>query len=236
MRLIKLLITNPFLFAFKAYRRLVWYYKLYVLRDIYAAEVTRWFKDKGDETLRLEYPELNKDSLVFDLGGYHGDFAEKINYKYGCKVYIFEPHPKFYKICLDRFAQNEKVIPLNYGLSNKEGFFTISDSLDSSSFVNPNHKNEAVINCQIKDILKTIDELKISHIDLMKINIEGSEYPLLLHMADKNKLSLVSQYQIQFHNFIDGASLMRDQIIDALSKNHQRSWCYTFVWENWKKK
>jgi hypothetical protein len=75
VRLIKLLITNPFLFAFKAYRRLVWYYKLYVLRDIYAAEVTRWFKDKGDETLRLEYPELNKDSLVFDLGGYHGDFS-----------------------------------------------------------------------------------------------------------------------------------------------------------------
>ena len=68
----------------------------------------------------------------------------------------------------------------------------------------------------------------------MKINIEGSEYPLLTHMADKNKLSLVSQYQIQFHEFMNGASLMRDKIIDALSKTHQQSWCYAFVWENWK--
>jgi FkbM family methyltransferase len=234
MRLIKLLITNPFLFAYKAYRKVIWYYKLYILKDIYPVEVTRWFKDKGDETLMFEYPELNEDSLVFDVGGYHGDFAKKINDKYGCKVYVFEPHPEFYKICLDKFEQNEKVIPLNYGLSDKGGVFTISDSLDASSFVHPNHKNKVGIECQVKEIFKAIDELKISHIDLMKINIEGSEYSLLIHMANKNKLSLVSQYQIQFHDFVNGASLKRDQIIDALSKTHQRSWCYTFVWENWK--
>jgi hypothetical protein len=47
---------------------------------------------------------------------------------------------------------------------------------------------------------------------------------------------LVNQYQIQFHDFIDDAASMRDKIIDALSKTHKRSWCYTFVWENWRNK
>ena len=31
----------------------------------------RWFKDNGDETHRLNY-NLNKNSLVIDLGGYLG--------------------------------------------------------------------------------------------------------------------------------------------------------------------
>ena len=72
--------------------------------------------------------------------------------------------------------------------------------------------------------------------DLMKINIEGGEYPLLLHMASTNNLSLVNQYQIQFHTFIKNASSMRKKIITSLSESHHRTWCYTFVWENWKKK
>ena len=40
-----------------------------------------WFAVKGDQTLRLNYP-LNKDSVVFDLGGYKGEFAADIYNKY----------------------------------------------------------------------------------------------------------------------------------------------------------
>lgn len=57
-------------------------------------EVKRWFRDKGDETLRLSYP-LNEDSTVFDLGGFQGDFANQINIRYRCYVYLFEPSVEF---------------------------------------------------------------------------------------------------------------------------------------------
>ena len=70
----------------------------------------------------------------------------------------------------------------------------------------------------------------------MKINIEGGEYPILLHMISEKKLSVVDNYQIQFHNFIDNANELRNKIIEGLSKTHTRTWCYTFVWENWKRK
>jgi FkbM family methyltransferase len=236
MKNIILLIFNPFIFAKKAYRYAIRLIKLYIVRDQFTVEVTRWFRDKGDETLRLDYPELNENSIVFDIGGYVGDFAEEINERYGCKVYIFEPNPKFYKMCVDRFLSNEKVMPLNYGLSDKDGVFTLSDSVDGSSFLNPSHTNKQGIECQVKEIFKTLNKLNVSNIDLMKINIEGGEYPLLLHMASKNELTLVNQYQIQFHTFIDDAVSMRDKIIVALSKTHKRTWCYTFVWENWRKK
>jgi FkbM family methyltransferase len=236
VKLIVLMKLNPFRLAKKVYGSVLRLFKLYILKDEFTVEVTRWFRDKGDETLRLDYPELNENSVVFDLGGYKGDFAKAINEKYRCRVYLFEPHPKFYKMCVDRFWANEKVIPLNYGLSDKDGVFILSDSVDGSSFLNPNHTNRQGIQCQVKEVFKTLNELNVSNIDLMKINIEGGEYPLLLHIASANEFPLVNQYQIQFHDFIDDAASMRDKIIDALSKTHKRSWCYTFVWENWRNK
>ena len=235
MKAIKLLIKNPFLFLKKVYQRILRAYKHYVIKDEFTIEVARWFKDRGDETLRLDYPELNESSVVFDLGGYVGDFAQAINEKYGCKVYLFEPHPQFYEVCKQRFADNDKVIPLNYGLSDEDGEFLLSDSVDGSSFLNPNHAGKGSFSCKIKEVLGVLDELGIKTIDLMKINIEGGEYPLLTHLAHKNRLALVSEYQIQFHDFIPQAISIRNNIIEALSQTHQRTWCYVFVWENWKK-
>jgi FkbM family methyltransferase len=211
-------------------------YKLHILKDEFTVEVTRWFRDKGDETLRLDYPELSEESIVFDLGGYKGDFAYAINEKYGCTVYVFEPHPKYFDACIKRFFSNDKVVPFNYGLSEKDGKFLLSDSVDGSSFLNPNHQDKNTIECEVKEIFSVLRELEISNINLMKINIEGGEYPLLLHMISEDKLSLVDNYQIQFHNFIENADSLRSKIIKGFLKTHVQTWCYTFVWENWKRK
>ena len=45
----------------------------------------KWFDIKGDKTLRLQYP-LNEESIVFDLGGYHGQWASDIFNKYMCNI------------------------------------------------------------------------------------------------------------------------------------------------------
>ena len=71
-------------------------YKIYILKDEFTIQVKKWFADRGDQTLRLEYPELTSDSIVFDLGGYLGDFSAAIVERYNCKIYIFEPHPEYF--------------------------------------------------------------------------------------------------------------------------------------------
>ena len=68
--------------------KLEFLYRRYILREPFLLEAARWFRDKGDETLRLDYP-LTQESIVFDLGGYHGDFAAAVYERYGCKVYLF---------------------------------------------------------------------------------------------------------------------------------------------------
>lgn len=236
MKAFKYLLTNPSMFFKKSYNRILRLYRAYILKDEYSVDVTKWFKEEGDKTLRFEYPELNENSVVFDVGGYVGDFAHKINEKYGCKVYLFEPHPVFYKTCIERFANNDNVTPLNYGLSDNDGVFSLINSVDGSSFLNPDLINaEKGISCKLREILNVMVELEINEIDLMKINIEGGEFPLLLHLAEQNSLNVVKEYQVQFHNFIKDSIPMRDSIVESLSKTHKRTWCYYFVWENWKK-
>ena len=211
-------------------------YRRHIRKDAFTREVDRWFADHGDETLRLDYPDLTEDSIVFDLGGYVGDFAAAINDKYGCKIYLFEPHPDFYKRCLERFKDNSQIVPLNYGVSDIDGSFELSDSVDGSSFLNCEHEGKQTVRCEVRAFDRVIQELEVDEIDLMKINIEGGEFPLLEYLAHHEMLSIARDYQIQFHTFIKGAKSKRDDIVDALSKTHERSWCYTFVWENWHRK
>ena len=211
----------------RAYRS----YLLYIKRDEHVLAGRAWFADRGDETLRLNYPNLDKTSVVLDVGGYKGDFAKAIHDKYGCTVYLFEPHPLFFSECVERFSENDRVIPLNYGLSNVDGEFFLSNSVDSSSFNNPNHKSAASIKCAVREFFNVIDELGISTIDLMKINIEGGEYPLLNHISSVGAFPLVRDYQIQFHNFIDNAIEERNKISNDLSKTHSQTWCYPCLGE-----
>ncbi|MDB2398546.1 FkbM family methyltransferase [Planktomarina sp.] len=230
-----LLIKNLRELSKKLINRLVLVLKIYVFRDELELEYKRWIADKGDEKLRYDYPNLNENSIVFDVGGFVGDFAAKIHEKYGCEVFVFEPHPEFYYQCLNRFSNNPKITILNYGLADKDGIFDLTDSVDGSSFSKPQKNNSSIIRCRCAEFFSVLNEFGITHINLMKINIEGGEYPLLQHILKHDRASLVGDYQIQFHNFANESKLARNKITKALSKSHKLSWCYNFIWENWEK-
>lgn len=208
--------------------------KRFFLRDPFEREVRRWFRDKGDTTLRLAYP-LNKTSVIFDVGGFQGDFAAEIVERFDCHVFVFEPHPEYFQQISNRFQTSQKVKVFNFGISDADGEFLLQDAADGSSFDNQTLSGPG-IKCRLRKFSSVIDELDIDHIDLMKINIEGGEFPLLQHVLDHGLENRITYFQIQFHNFIDGAEGMRDDIRTRLSKTHDCTWCYEFVWENWTRK
>ena len=209
-------------------------YRLYFLRDKFLLAGVRWFKDKGDETLRLDYP-LNKDSVVFDLGGYRGDFAAAINARYGCKVYLFEPVLKSYQNCVSRFQENSQIICFNYGLSSKEGWLNIGLAENSSSFDSP-HAQGAVERVQLRSVVECINELNIDKIDLMKINIEGGEFDVLPAIIKSGDIKKVNYLQVQFHNFVNNAEAQRTALRIHFEKTHTKMWDYYFIWESWELK
>ena len=209
-------------------------YRRYLLKEPFLIEAARWFKDNGDETLRLDYP-LNEESIVFDVGGYHGDFAAAISAKFGCKVYVFEPVPEFYKMCVERFRGNHKIVCLNYGLSSADSFLDIGMAENASSFASP-HAQGAVQKVQLRSVVACIQELGINQIDLMKINIEGGEFDVIPSIIESGDIKKVQYLQVQFHNFVDRAEMQRDTIRTNLARTHTVMWNYEFVWESWKLK
>jgi len=67
-----------------------------------------WLIVKGDETLRLNYP-LSRNSIVFDLGGYKGQWASDVYSRYLCTIYVFEPVKEFFEKIKDKFSKNSKI-------------------------------------------------------------------------------------------------------------------------------
>lgn len=195
----------------------------------------RWRRDRGDQTLRLDYP-LDAGSVVFDLGGYHGDFAQAMHERYGCTVYLFEPVPRFYQHCVDRFRGNPAIRCFNFGFAAQDGTLRISNDENASSLYTelaaaPDHEEVAV-----RSFIAFVREHGIERIDLLKINIEGGEFEVLPQIVEHDYARHIRHLQIQFHDFIPNARPMRESIRQSLSATHSESWCYPFVWESWESK
>jgi FkbM family methyltransferase len=205
------------------------------IEEIFNSEIERWVSDSGDVYRRLNYPEMDSNSLVMDLGGYIGNFTESIYSRYNCKVMVFEPVNRYYNICNYKFENNDKIEVYKYGLSGVDQKCTISVTGDiSSTFVNIESDCEKEI-ITIKSIGDFFKENSIEKVDLIKINIEGGEYDLLDYLISNPEiLKKIKNIQVQYHIFIDDHEKRRSLINSELEKTHERTWNYEWVWENWK--
>ncbi|GHU76787.1 hypothetical protein FACS189461_4770 [Spirochaetia bacterium] len=192
----------------------------------------KWELDNGPDILRFEYPELNKESIVFDIGGYTGQWTSDLFSKYCCTIYLFEPVKEFANKNAKRFYKNDKITCCPFGLSDKTQSAEISVAGIGSSIYHNNGKKESV---ELKSIIEYLHERDIEKIDLMKINIEGGEYALLECLIEHDFIKKIENLQIQFHSFIKDAVMRRNKIQDQLTKTHKITYQYEFTWENWKR-
>jgi FkbM family methyltransferase len=197
--------------------------------DQQAMRVIPWFRDNGDKTLRLNY-ELDESSIVFDLGGYEGQWSSDIFSMYQCRIYVFEPLPAYAANISARFRANQRISVHNYGLASEDQRSTLSVNGDASS----THKTgQEIVDIRLISTSRFIAENKIDAIDLMKINIEGDEYDLLTYLIKSGLVSRIKNIQVQFHDFVPDAEIRMLEIQKQLSVTHELTYQYPFVWENW---
>ncbi len=189
----------------------------------------KWFRDQGDKSLRLNY-DLDENSMVFDLGGYEGQWTSDIFSRYCCAIHVFEPVADFANQIADRFRRNKKIRVHNYGLANENKTVRLSVNEDGSSAFKD---GENVIEIKLIKALDFFARHNISQIDLMKINIEGGEYELLDHLIESGFIKNIRNVQVQFHDFVPDAERRMRRIQTELEKTHRLTYQYLFVWENW---
>ena len=193
-----------------------------------------WNLRNGDEKLSLDYDFTNK-SIVFDVGTYTGSFTEKIVNRFDCIVYAFEPKNEYFNYLMNKFKKNKNVRIFNFALSNFTGTAQISDIGAGSSII------ERVENSDYEtiNVVSFVDFLKmenIDSIDLLYLNIEGSEYDLFTNIFENNYQNKINHFQIQFHNFVNQAKQKRREVRKVLKITHDCKFNFPFIWERWDKK
>lgn len=168
----------------------------------------------------------NKDSVIWDIGGYEGFWTENTLKSVEGNIFVFEPITKFYNILKQKFNNNSRVSIFNFALGNVDKEINISVSGDASSaFV----KLGAFEKC----MQKNINSLFPCHIDVMAINAEGAEYEIIPALVCSGNINKIDFIQIQCHTFIDGWEDKYKNIVSLLSNTHNRIFCWDVVWEVW---
>lgn len=178
----------------------------------------------ADKTLRFNYL-LDNNSIVVDLGARHGNWSNIIRQKYNSKIYCFEVVPRF---CQD--LKNMGYTTFCTAVSDKKDKVKLGTvEGESSMFYNPEFESDSIPASEIFELIGH------KEIDLMKINVEGAEYPILRNLIETGLIKNIKNLQVQFHLFdwLDVRDEYEQLALD-LNKTHYTSWKFPFVWENWK--
>ena len=228
------------------------YYKFQVLRLIYQDVIdTRykknvssmfnhspaiffWFKDNASDLL-YEH-NLGPDSIVVEVGAHMGDWSEKMYTRFNCKILAYEPVYEYYIQLKKNTSQFENIELYNFGLGRRNEKIKIKHRGVQTNIFNRNNDYDEII--EIKDIA-FIEQLNNISIDLMNINIEGSEYDLLDRIIETKMINNINNIQVQFHEWLPSireTKVLRNNIHNKLKKTHKLEYSYDFVWEKWSKK
>ena len=156
-----------------------------------------------DEVYFRNFPEefLNKDNMtVIDIGanaGYFSLFAQsKLK---NPKIYAFEPMPYAYKF-LEKYKDTYPDMDLHIhqkALSNKNGTLILNtetiDNYSTKASIFSTDEQTLQIEVEAITLQSFMQEQGIENIDLMKLDCEGSEYPILYTMPNEilNRISLL---------------------------------------------
>ncbi len=160
----------------------------------------------------------NKKSVIFDVGaniGPTGQYSQLFRqYFPGARIYAFEPNPSAYDDLCNATVSDKNQLNEKLALGDKVGMTThfADQSLDKSELAGSNEIifseifkfRQKPIKYQVK--VDKIDSYcrkrKISKINFLKVDVEGSEYAVLSgakYMLQNKKIDYI-QFEFNIHN------------------------------------
>lgn len=193
-----------------------------------------WQKLDGDNTFAIEWPNLTKESTVLEVGAYEGRWAKQIATKYQCHVHAFEPQDWAYTKLVEATVEFPNLIPYNYGLYTgpQDAELAMGEfETDACSTLYTGRKGGYG---RFRNVGEVLDELSIKNIDLMMVNIEGSEYDLLGYMLGCGLLDRVKVFCVQWHIFADPCNLYYSELAKGFREaGFTRPWSFYPTLEAW---
>ena len=167
------------------------------------SEKVKWFGDKYAGFYVAPSLLEEKNNIIYSFGvGTNISFDLQLIDAFDCEVYAFDPTPK--SIAWIK-KQN---LPVNYkfydcGLAKKDGMveFYLPDNPDHVSatiFSKTESNKSGIVEVPMKSFNSIINELGHSKIDVLKLDIEGSEYDVIEDIVKANVQ--IKQLLVEFHH------------------------------------
>lgn len=163
------------------------------------------------------FDELFSDNLtIVDLGACKGEFSLAMNEKYVINkaILVEAAHRNFIHLP----KQNNFILYNNAISDSNDKNITFYEDINSpyNGSVIFNYFNGEERNVTTITLDKIIKDNNLSHIDLLKIDIEGSEYKVLPSIPDET-FNIITQITIEFHDFIStNFHIKTQEIVDKL--------------------
>lgn len=149
--------------------------------------------------------ELFREEIVLvDLGAARGEFSLAMQERYKvAKAILVEPNPNNVKWI--PAAPNFVVYPNLIGNNSGEICAFYEDPTahydGSKIFSRDNSIEHRIETITLRDI---VERNQIDYIDLLKVDVEGAEYELLL-VGNHHALQMCRQITVEFHDFVDAS-------------------------------
>jgi FkbM family methyltransferase len=156
----------------------------------------------GDHWIMVK--DLDDRSLVIDLGANQGAFCKHMGQLFQCKAYAIEANPELFNNLL-----RSQIEAFNCAVTSSNGQvdFYISDNLEASSVLPEFQamwgvtKHISVEGLDFSTLLQRL-ELTSTTIDVVKVDIEGSELDVI-HSLSGTDVAHIKQMTIEFHDWLN---------------------------------
>jgi FkbM family methyltransferase len=149
--------------------------------------------------------------VVMDVGAYVGDSSLYFSLQYpDAQIYAFEPAAEPYRLLEKNTRGRSNVHRYNYGLSASDGnqqlYRGVADPA-ASSVIKRRESTEQSESVRLRSVHKWLDEHELHAIDVLKIDTEGCEVPILRGMREF--LPSVKIAYLEFHSEDDRKEIDR---------------------------
>ena len=171
-----------------------------------------------------KFQKYKNKIVIFDIGANVGNYSSILieeSKKIGLQIelHIFEPTKSCFKILESKFSHIENIFLNNFGLSEKEGKSLIYFDKETSGLASLYKRDLKDYNIEMTNseeiILKRVDgyikEKNITHINFIKIDVEGNELKVLNSIGEYLKSDFIDYIQFEYRGCnIDSRTFLKD--------------------------
>jgi len=182
-----------------------------------------WFQARGDETLALDWPGVDENSVVWEIGGYKGRWANQMAMKYNPTVYVFEPQDWAFDEIKVQMGHNAKAHLYQFGLWTHAAKMTLNEyGRDGGTLMQPEAKDPHPV--MVTDVYSFFIHEHLENIDVCLMNIEGGEFVLLPYMIGMGMMPHIKYFWCQWHLFVQSSAEKMIRLHKMLAQTHDMYW------------